>query len=187
MNVLYIGVENPVSISVPGVPTENLQPSLSGGTLRPAKEKGEYIAEVKGGTEAIVSVSAKFVVDGKPTTKNMGQFKFRVKRVPDPVAYIANKKDGLVSANELIAAGAVIPRMENFDFDLQFKITSFDMSMNMQGDFITKSATGNKLTGEMATMLKSAKKGTKVYIEEVKAIGPDGVPRKLAPINLKIQ
>lgn len=187
MNVLYIGVENPVSISVPGVPTENLQPSLSGGTLRPGKEKGEYIAEVKGGSEATVSVSAKFMVDGKPTTKNMGSFKFRVKRVPDPVAYIANKKDGLVSANELIAAGAVIPKMENFDFDLQFKITSFDLSMNMQGDFITKSATGNRLSPEMATMLKSAKKGTKIYIEEVKAVGPDGVPRKLAPLNLKLQ
>ncbi len=187
MNVLYIGVENPVSISVPGVPTENLSPSLSGGTLRPGKEKGEYIAEVKGGSEAIVSVSAKFMVDGKATTKNMGQFKFRVKRVPDPVAYIANKKDGLVSANELIAAGAVIPRMENFDFDLQFKITAFDLSMNMQGDFITKSVNGNKLSAEMATMLKSAKKGTKIYIEEVKAVGPDGVPRKLAPLNLKLQ
>lgn len=187
MNVLYIGVENPVSISVPGVPTENLSPSLSGGTLRPGKEKGEYIAEVKGGSEAIVSVSAKFMVDGKPTTKNMGQFKFRVKRVPDPVAYIANKKDGLVSANELIAAGAVIPKMENFDFDLQFKITSFDLSMNMQGDFITKSTNGNRLSAEMATMLKSAKKGTKIYIEEVKAVGPDGVPRKLAPLNLKLQ
>jgi len=187
MNVLYIGVENPVSISVPGVPTENLSPSLSGGTLRPGKEKGEFIAEVKGGSEAIVSVSAKFMVDGKATTKNMGQFKFRVKRVPDPVAYIANKKDGLVSANELIAAGAVIPKMENFDFDLTFKITSFDLSMNMQGDFITKSATGNRLSTEMAQMLKSAKKGTKIYIEEVKAVGPDGVPRKLPPLNLKLQ
>ena len=187
MNVLYIGVENPVSISVPGVPTENLSPSLSGGTLRPGKEKGEFIAEVKGGSEAIVSVSAKFMVDGKATTKNMGQFKFRVKRVPDPVAYIANKKDGLVSANELIAAGAVIPKMENFDFDLQFRITSFDLSMNMQGDFITKSASGNRLTAEMASMLKSAKKGTKIYIEEVKAVGPDAVPRKLAPLNMKLQ
>lgn len=187
MNVLYIGVENPVSISVPGVPTENLSPSLSGGTLRAGKEKGEFIAEVKGGTEAIVSVSAKFMVDGKPSTKNMGQFKFRVKRVPDPVAYIANKKDGMVSANELIAAGAVIPKMENFDFDLQFRITSFDLSMNMQGDFITKSATGNRLSPEMAQMLKSAKKGTKIYIEEVKAVGPDATPRKLAPLNLKLQ
>jgi len=187
MNVLYIGVENPVSISVPGVATENLSPSLSGGTLRPGKEKGEFIAEVKGGNEATVSVSAKFMVDGKAVNKNMGSFKFRVKRVPDPVAYIANKKDGLVSANELIAAGAVIPRMENFDFDLTFKITAFDLSMNMQGDFITKSVTGNKLSAEMAQMLKSAKKGTKIYIEEVKAIGPDGVPRKLAPINMKLQ
>ena len=187
MNVLYIGVENPVSISVPGVPTENLQCLLSGGTLRPGKEKGEFIAEVKGGSEAIVSVTAKFMVDGKASTKNMGQFKFRVKRVPDPVAYIANKKDGLVSANELIAAGAVIPKMENFDFDLQFRITSFDLSMNMQGDFITKSATGNRLSAEMASMLKSAKKGTKIYIEEVKAVGPDAVPRKLAPLNMKLQ
>lgn len=187
MNVLYIGVDNPVSISVPGVPSENLQVSLDNGTFRPDKNKGEYIFNVKGGNESKVSVSAKFTVDGKPTTKSMGTFLFRVKRVPDPVAFIAGKKDGLTSANELIAAGAVIPRMENFDFDLSFQITAFDLSMNMQGDFITKSTSGNRLSAEMAGMLKSAKKGSKIYIEEIKAIGPDGVPRKLAPINLKIQ
>ena len=183
MNVIYIGVENPIKVYVPGIPFDKFQVSISSGTLRPINYEGEYIVEVKGGSEAIIYVSARL---GDGIIK-IGQWKFRVKRVPDPVAYIANKKDGLVSANELIAAGAVIPKMENFDFDLTFRITEFDLSMNMQGDFITKSVTGNKLSVEMAQMLKSAKKGTKIYIEEIKAIGPDGVPRKLAPINLKLQ
>ena len=33
MNVFYIGVDNPVSISVPGIADANLRPSISVGTL----------------------------------------------------------------------------------------------------------------------------------------------------------
>ncbi len=33
MNVFYMGVDNPVSISVPGIAEANLRPSISVGTL----------------------------------------------------------------------------------------------------------------------------------------------------------
>lgn len=187
MNVLYIGVDNPISVSVPGVAPENVTATLSGGTLSPDSKagKGNYIAKVTGGKEATVNVSAKFGEEG--TSRKMGDFKFRVKRVPDPEAFCGGQTDGLISKAKLVAAGAVIPKMKNFDFDLTFRVTSFEITMNINGDLITSTANGNRFTAEMANKIKRLKGGSRLYIENIKAIGPDGVPRKLKPINFKIQ
>ncbi len=184
MNVFYIGVDNPVSVSAPGVAMEDLSVSISTGSITAtSKSQGKYVVKVSGGGEAVVSVSTKTPEGG---SKSLGKSDFRIKRVPDPVAYIAGQKDGLINSGKLIAAGAVIPKMENFDFDLTFRVTAFELSMNVGGDFVTMQTTGNRLSPEMANRIQSAKRNTKVYIEEIKAVGPDGVPRKLAPINLKL-
>jgi len=184
MNVLYIGVDNPLDISVPGVAAENLSPSLSGGTLGSGGKKGSYIARVSSGTEATVNVSAKFGGESKP----MGNFKFRVKRVPDPVSYVAGKKgDDVVSKGELLSIQGVIPKLENFDFDLKFIVSSFDMSMMVRGVFVTESSQSNGLTANMSKLLASAGTGTKVYFENVRAKGPDGTVRKIPGVNLKVK
>ena len=44
MNVLYIGVPNPVSVSAPGVPKEKLHVSMSSGSL--SGSAGQYTATV---------------------------------------------------------------------------------------------------------------------------------------------
>ena len=48
--------------------------------------------------------------------------------------------------------------MENFDFELPFKVTSFDLSINVGGLFVTESARGNRLTDKMKKYLAKAKK-----------------------------
>lgn len=182
MNVLYIGVDNPIDISVPGVAAENLQPSLAGGTLTGAK--GSYVARVTGGTEAMVSVSAK---GSSGPAKPMGSFKFRVKRVPDPVAFVAGKKgDATISKSEALTIPGVVPKLENFDFDLKYEMVSFEMTMNIRGTLVTVPATGNALTEEMKKNLKFASAGTKIYFENVRAKGPNGVV-SIAGVNLKVK
>ena len=43
MNVFYIGVDNPVDISAPGVPAEHLRPSMTEAQLlRQPEEKEKY-------------------------------------------------------------------------------------------------------------------------------------------------
>jgi gliding motility-associated protein GldM len=183
MNVFYIGVDNPVSISVPGVPNEKVNATISGGGGSISKTgNGQYNVKVSSVGDATVNVSANM----GGSSRNMGSMKFRVKRVPDPAAYIANVKGGPVSKGALLASASVIPKMENFDFDLYFTVTSFSLTMNIQGDLITKSTAGNKLSAEMVSMVNKAGRGQKIYIEDIKAKGPDGTTRTLAPINLKI-
>jgi gliding motility-associated protein GldM len=193
MNVLYRGVKNPVSVSVPGVAPELVKPSLQGGTLRPDAKagKGNYIAEVKGGSTAKVIVSAE--VDGKQ--RKMGEFEFRVKDVPAPVATIAGTKGGLISPNRLAAAPTVIPKMENFDFELFFKVTKFDLVYQVGTDLMTKPVNGSKIPADAVAQIKRLKKGSRVFIENIKAVMLDennrpaaGVtPKTLSPVSLKMR
>jgi gliding motility-associated protein GldM len=183
MNVFYIGVDNPVSISVPGVANDKVRVNISGGGGSITKTgNGLYNVRVTTQGACKVSVSAEL---GGGSSRSMGGMDFRVKKVPDPVAYIGGVKSGPIGKG-VLSASCVIPKMEAFDFELSFRITSFSLSMNLAGDFVTKSTSGNCLSGEMKSMIDKAGRGQKIYIEDIKAVGPDGTTRTLAPINLKI-
>lgn len=185
MNVFYIGVDNPVSISAAGVAPSDISPAFAGnGSITSAGKPGDYIVRVTGGAEATINVSAKL----NGLSKSMGAFKFRVKRVPDPVAYLGNiKGDGQMTKGELNAASGIFARMENFDFDLKFTVVSFQMSMVVNGVFVDKKTNGPALSGEMKQLLTGAKVGSKVFFEQITVQGPDGSLRKIPGVNIKVK
>jgi gliding motility-associated protein GldM len=184
MNVFYIGVDNPISISAAGVAPSDLSPSLSGGTLTSAGKAGSYIVRVSSGVEATLNVSAKL----NGASKSMGAFKFRVKRVPDPVCYVGNlKADGQMTKGELAGQSGVFARMDNFDFDLKFNVVSFVLSMSVNGVFVEKKTNGPAFTPEMKSLMAGAKPGNKVFIEQVTVQGPDGTLRKIPGVNIKVK
>lgn len=183
MNVLYIGVDNPVSISVPGVPAENLSPSIEGGSLTPTSTKGSFIARVTKAGKSKVNVSAKFDKE----TKSMGAVEFRVKTLPTPQSQFAQKSgDVNLKKSEILAQAAVFAKMENFDFDIKAEVVSFDLTLNLNGDLKTFSAKGNRISPDMQNALKGLKNGSKFYIENIKAKLPDGTTRSLPSINIKV-
>lgn len=182
MNVFYIGVDNPISVSAAGVAPENLVVNISGGTL--SGSRGKYIVRVNSGTEATVSVGGKF---GDKTT-SMGSFKFRVKRVPDPVCYVGSiKGDGVMPKAEVANIRGIFAKMENFDFDLKFDVVSWVFSMNVNGVFVEEKASGPGVTGNISRLLGSAKSGTKLLIEQVNVKGPDGSTRKIPGCQIKVR
>jgi hypothetical protein len=60
------------------------------------------------------------------------------------------------------------------------------LTINLHGDLIEVQSSNNQLTPDMVKKIQSAPSGTKVYLENIKAKGPDGSFRSLAPINLKL-
>jgi gliding motility-associated protein GldM len=185
MNVFYIGVDNPVSISVPGVPTEKIKPSISIGSLRRDATGKDWIVTVPKegmGKKTTISVSAG---DGK-TSKSMGGVEFRVKRVPDPVPYVGRVESGGINRDELLVS-SVIPRMpQDFDFELNFIIQSFNFVSTSSGDIYQRPINGNQFTEEVKKFIRTARRGQKIWIESIVAKGPDG-NRKLATVSLEIK
>ncbi|MCX6290239.1 MAG: gliding motility protein GldM [Bacteroidetes bacterium] len=190
MNVLYIGVDNPMSISVPGVSNDKVKVSIEGGggSLKANTQAGggHYIASVTTVGKSTIKVSAE--IAGKPMP--MGSFEYRVKRVPDPVATISNSKGGPINKN-LLAAGTLIPVLENFDFELFFKIMSFKITIVQTGkDPLELEGQGNQLTQPMRDAVSKLRGGSKVYIEYIKAkmaTGADQSTRSLSPMSFVIQ
>jgi gliding motility-associated protein GldM len=183
MNVFYIGVENPVSISVPGIADANLRPSISVGTLSRDATGKNWIVKVPQGQKTVISVDA----DVLGTSRNMGSAEFRIRRVPSPTAEIAGQVEGGIDKSTLLAAGAIIPVMRDFEFDLFFEVKSFRMTTIVGGDGISKRSNNNRFTDEMISMIQSARKGQKFFFENIQAEGPDKIPRSLSPISLEIK
>jgi gliding motility-associated protein GldM len=184
MNVFYIGVENPVAISAPGIPLSKIKPVITTGSLY-AKDDNWAVKikdQVPGNK---VTITATAEVDG--TVMNLGSAEFRVKRVPSPVAEIAGKIGGNIDKNTLLAAGAIIPSMKDFDFDLYFEVTSFTFATIVNGDWIPKNVRGNLFTTEITNIIRNSKRKQKIFFENIQAKGPDGTIRTLNSINLEIQ
>jgi gliding motility-associated protein GldM len=182
MAVLYIGVDNPVEIAISDVPMKYITATVDSGEIE-NNGAGQFVIRINNDIN-VTKVNVYETYNGIST--KIGERMFRVKKVPDPVATIASTTGGNVLRSMLAASGGLIPVMKDFDFELFFTITSFTMSINVKGDLIEKSATGNKLTAEMIFLINQAQKGSKIYFEDIKAVGPDGKIRTLSPVNLKV-
>lgn len=135
------------------------------------------------GQKTVISVDA----DVLGTTRSMGSAEFRIRRVPSPVAEIAGQVEGGIDKSTLLAAGAIIPVMRDFEFDLFFEVRSFRMTTIIGGDGISKRNNGNRFSEEMVALINSARKGQKFFFENIQAEGPDKIPRSLSPISLEIK
>ncbi|WP_028297275.1 gliding motility protein GldM [Olivibacter sitiensis] len=180
MNVFYIGVDNPVSVSAPGIPADKIKVSMSGGTI--SGSNGKYNVRATTPGTAKVSITAE-VAPGKSQT--LSTTEFRVKRIPDPIAKFAGKSGGSMPTVAIKAQSALFATLENFEFDAKFNITKFSLIIaNPRADAIVLSANNNQLSPAMKNALNGISPGARVIFDQIIAVGPDGSPRQLAPVAL---
>ncbi len=180
MNVFYIGVDNPVDVSVPGIDPNKIHVAISNGSIR-KKGKG-YVVRVKRTGKVYISAS----IDTESGKKSMGRKEFRVKRVPDPVAYIGDKRKGSVSRGWLAAQSGIKAVLKNFDFNLKFRVVSFKLSYTDKGFTKEKIVKSNSF-GTIRSQLRKIPSGKKVYFEDIQAVGPDGSKRDLGTLVLRVK
>ena len=181
MNVFYVGVPNPVSVSAPGIPKENLLVTMSGGTI--SGSNGKYTVTVNTpGTTAKVNVAAN--VSGK--VQNIGSSDFRVKRIPDPKAKFAGKTGGALSSVVIKSQSSIFAILEGFDFDAKFNVTRFSLVIaRPRADVVVLQANGNSFSAQMSAAVAAITPGTRVIFDDIVAVGPDGTQRQLDPMAFK--
>jgi gliding motility-associated protein GldM len=182
MNVLYAGLANPISVSVPGISATNVRVSVTNGRLEQSGG-GYFVYPDKVGVNSVVTVNAQ--IDG--TVKQIGSMPFRVKRVPNPLATVAGKNEGLITRNELIAEQGVFAEIPDFDFEMKFTVTSFVVSTSKGGFVVDKPANGNRFSQEQIDLMKGLNPGSRLYIDNIVAKGEDGTTRNLSTISFKIR
>ena len=186
MNVFYIGVDNPVSVSAAGVsPTELVVNATGGLSIKPAGGPGKYIVRATTPGKVNISVSARTKDGVKPQGPPL---EFRVKKIPDPVPSVAGKKSGMdIKKSEAQGIGGVLALLEGFDFQANFVVTSYEFGATIKGSYVSATGTGPGLTSEMKGYLSKVTTGSKIYFENVKAKGPDGTIRTIGTLSLKVK
>jgi gliding motility-associated protein GldM len=183
MNVLYIGYDNKVTIATSGAGDERVSASISGGGGALQKlGGGKYIAKVSSVTdECIINVS----VDGKPS----GSSRFRVRTIPMPTATIGGvASQENMNAGQLRAQQGVGAYIKDFPLALKYTVTGFTIVMETDdGDLEEAVCTGNTWSPKAANMIKNAKAGKTLSVENIRAQGPDGRSQKLPGLTYYIK
>ena len=175
MNVLYIGVDNPVSISSTSGGSEQQDVVISGGGgIIKSLGGGHYIARVNSVTdECFITVSVKGKLAGKS--------QFRVRTIPKPVATVGGIESGEnMTVGQFRAQTGVGAYVRDFPFELHYAVTSFTLTAdNAEGDIEEAPCTGNLWSPKALTMIKNLGPGRTVTVDDIRAVGPDGRSQKL--------
>ena len=191
MNMLYAGYSNPISISVPGVPLNKISATMTNGSLTPAGP-GRYIARPsKIGENATITVVS--TNTGRP--QQMGQFSFRVRRLPDPSPYLEMKdekgnlvrfKGGGLSKASLVGIEGIGAAIDDGILDIGFRVLSFETVFHdNMGNAVPMASDGAKFSARQKDTFRKLTRNRRFYISRVKAIGPDNIERTL-PTTMEI-
>ena len=180
MNVVYRGVVNPMTISMPGVPDSQVTASAPGLSR---KSGPNYIMKPgAGSSEVTIVVTGTF--DGQKFSSSK---KFRVKDIPKPEGAILKTTGAVKLAKANILAGELSVAFNDFDFDLSTKVNSFRIlvpgqpSVVVQGSRVSASAPA-------AAAVNRAKKGDVIQISEIRysVSGYSGTPKPATPISIEV-
>ena len=180
MNVLYAGYDNPMSVSVPGIPSSRLRVSMTGGNFT-QKGDGKYIARPTNvGGEAVITVAAE--TEGR--VQEMGKFTFRVRKLPDPTAYIpvgdGHVMGGKISKQNLMAMTNLGAAIDDGLLNIAFQVHGFEMvSYDNLGTAVPEISQGSEFTLRQKNMIRQLNRGKRFYITKIRAAGPDGIERTL--------
>lgn len=177
MNVVYRGLSNPISVSLPGVSDNNLRVSASGGSL--SGGRGKYILKPGGGNTAVINVSAT-LSNGKSVNSKAT---FRIKDIPAAMGSVRGQfgtvrmpKSGL--SNAPIAAG-----LPDFEFDLSIRVQSF--KIKVPGE-LTIIVNGSSLSAAAKQKLAKAKRGDQINIFDIKATANGVKLKQVLPVSIEL-
>ena len=186
MNVLYAGYSNPISISIPGVPINKVSATMSGGTLQPTGQ-GKYIARPTAvGKDVTINVMS--LSTGQ--ARQVGQFTFHVRKLPDPTAYIAigtnRYRGGGLTKASLMGVDGLKAAIDDGLLDIQFKVLSFEtVFFDNMGNAVPMASAGAQFSQRQKEAFRSLSRNRRFYISRVTAVGPDGITRTL-PSSMEV-
>jgi len=180
MNVLYVGVDNPLSIVVAGIPSATMRVEATGTQIE-KKSSSQYIAKPRRVGNAKITVSGEGL---RPVV-----FDYRVKRIPDPVVKLGNKIGGRINAAEMKVQQGLIPVLEAFDFDARCKIVEFEVArVPKNSDALVTMNSGGRFTGRAANIIKQAHRNDTYFFDAIKVKCPgDDASRKISGLIFRIK
>ncbi|MBP1838176.1 type IX secretion system motor protein PorM/GldM [Formosa algae] len=160
MNVVYRGVANPMTITFAGIADSKVVATGSG--LRKGTGSGKYIMNPGTGREVTINVSGTLPDGNKVSDKAT----FRIKDIPSPTGTIRGESGNVSMQRNSLSSATIGAQLEDFDFDLPLKVTSFKIKIPGQP---TITVGGTRLNSRAEAALRKAKRGESVTIFDISA------------------
>ncbi|WP_461532145.1 type IX secretion system motor protein PorM/GldM [Sinomicrobium sp.] len=179
MNVVYRGVSNPITISIPGIPDNKVTASASG----LSRVSGSKYTMNPGSGRTVNITASGTLPDGQSISTTT---EFRIKDVPRPAGTIRGESGEVSMPRSSLEVSTVGALLEDFDFDLKLGIRGFKFKVPGQP---TISVRGNKLDGAARNALRRARRGDAVQIFDVEAyiIGNTAYKlKKVSPVVIQL-
>ncbi len=187
LRILYIGIDNPLTIAAPVAP-EKLRINFGGCQSR-STGGGRYFVKPPATPNKVVNISVSADMDGK--TQALGGTPFRIKAVPEPIAYIGGKTRGRMSKSELLGYGRIAAAMtSDFPYIIRWNVTSFTVGVKSPaGDKLGESDNnGPAFDGTTISKINNAGQGARVTFSDIQCSNPIlGVRTALNPISIKLK
>ena len=181
MNVVYRGVQNPMTISFAGIQDNKV--NASGQGLK-KKNGSSYMMSPGNGKEVTISVTGT-LPDGGGSVSDKATF--RIKDIPRPTGTMRNDDSGnMKMSREAVGSAPVGAVLVDFDFDLKLDVSSFKFKAPGAATVLVN---GRKLNPAAKSALKKAKRGAAVQIFDIKAKikGNSGYRlRKVSPVIIEL-
>lgn len=193
MNMLYAGYQNPISVSVPGIPSNKISLSMTNGNLT-KKDGGNYVAvPSRVGEDVTFTVTAQ----NEGRQQEMGKFTFHVRKLPDPTGYLqytdskgntSRFKGGRISKQAIMAAGGIGAAIDDGLLDISFRVLGFQTRfMDNMGNVVPEVSNSASFTPNQLNRIRSLTRGKLFNISEIRVVGPDGIERTLtSPVEVII-
>ena len=183
MNVVYRGVENPMTISIPGVPDNLVKATAKG--LRKVKGAGRYLMEpgTGSGKEIQIRVSGT-LPDGSKVSSSQA---FRIKDIPAPRGTLRKQSGHVKIPKTSIANATVGVELPDFDFDLTLKTTGFTVKVPDQSAVVVR---GNKMNAQAKKVINKARRGDLITLFDIKSSLVGNTSYKIknaAPVSIEVQ
>ncbi|CAM1370556.1 Gliding motility protein GldM [Tenacibaculum sediminilitoris] len=179
MNVVYRGLANPLTISIPGVPGNKVSAKAPG--LR--RVKGDsYIMSPGNGSEVNI------VVTGTPTGADKGVRsvkKFRIKDIPPAVGMVRGQYGTVKMPKSSVGRVSVAAGLPDFLFDLKLNVSSFKIKVPGQ---VAIPISGTTMTSRAKAALAKARRNDVITIFDIKASvsGSNYKIKKVLPVSIEI-
>ncbi len=173
MNVVYRGVANPMTISIPGIPDNKVSASATG-LKRLSGSK--YIMNPGTGREVTINASG-VLPDGKRITTPAT---FRIKDIPRPAGSVRGESGSAQMPSRNLEIATIGAMLEDFDFDLNLAVSGFKFKVPGQPTVVVN---GNKLDSRAKSALKRAKRGDAVQVFDIEAYITNNKTYKLKRVS----
>jgi len=186
MNVMYAGIDNPVSIAVPGVSASQISATMTNGTL--TRSGNGWVAKPKEvDKDAVITVSA--TQNGR--SSQVSQMAFRVRRLPDPTPYMVIKdaqgnskhyRGGTkITKKQMLESSGIFAAIDDGLLNVEFQVKSFRIIIfDSMGNAIPENSNSGNWSDRQRTALSRLGAGKTFFITAVHAVGPDGIERELS-------